>query len=139
MQRVSRRIASIAAARLVQRAAAPVAVRVGAPAFTAPVMTAVAAPMVCRRFNSDAKYHLDKEETLKRVMECVKNFDKVDAAKVAPSAHFINDLGLDSLDVTEIVMAFEQEFSIEIPDTDAEKIQTIESAAEYIAQNEKAK
>ena len=136
MQRVSRRIASIAAARLVQRAAAPVAVRVGAPAFTAPVMTAVAAPMVCRRFNSDAKYHLDKEETLKRVMECVMDFGKVDADEVVPSAHFIDDLDLDQ---TEIVMALEQEFCIDIPDTDAEKIQTIESAAEYIARNKKAK
>ena len=85
------------------------------------------------------KYLLDKEETRQRVMEVVKNFEKVDASKVKPDSHFINDLGLDSLDVVEIVMAFEQEFVMDIPDHDAERIHSIEEAADYIAQNPMAK
>ena len=86
-----------------------------------------------------SKYLLDKQETLQRVMEVVKNFDKVDASKVTPASHFINDLGLDSLDVVEIVMAFEQEFVLDIPDHDAERIQSVEEAADYISQNPMAK
>ena len=48
----------------------------------------------------------------------MKNFEKVPAEKVAPTAHFINDLGLDSLDQVEVVMAFEQEFLLDIPDAE---------------------
>ena len=56
----------------------------------------------------------------------------VDAAEVSTAAHFVNDLGADSLDTVELVMALEEEFNAEIPDEDAEKIQTVGQAVEYI-------
>ena len=52
--------------------------------------------------------------------------------KISPETHFINDLGADSLDTVELVMEFEDEFDIEIPDEDAEKIQTVGAAVDYI-------
>ena len=52
--------------------------------------------------------------------------------EVTPSASFVDDLGADSLDTVEMVMAFEEEFSIEIPDEDAEKIMAVKDAVEYI-------
>jgi len=84
-------------------------------------------------------YLLNKDDVLTRVLEVIKNFEKVDAAKVTPESHFIKDLGLDSLDVVEVVMAFEQEFIVDIPDHDAEKIQSVADAVEYISQNPMAK
>ena len=56
----------------------------------------------------------------------------IDEAKVVPEAKFIDDLGADSLDTVELVMAFEEEFEIEIPDDAAEKIQTIKDAIDFI-------
>ena len=56
----------------------------------------------------------------------------VDEAEVTPNAHFVDDLGADSLDIVELVMAFEEAFEIEIPDEDAEKIQTVKDATDYI-------
>ena len=58
----------------------------------------------------------------------------VDEAEVTPSASFVDDLGADSLDMVELVMAFEEAFDIEIPDEDAEKIKTVKDAIEYIEQ-----
>jgi len=57
----------------------------------------------------------------------------VDAAEVTPEASFIDDLGADSLDTVELVMAFEEEFDIEIPDEIAEKIATVKDAYNHIA------
>jgi NADH dehydrogenase (ubiquinone) 1 alpha/beta subcomplex 1 len=85
------------------------------------------------------QYLLNKDDVLTRVLDVVKNFEKVDASKVTAESHFINDLGLDSLDVVEVVMALEQEFVLDIPDHDAEKIQSIQDAVEYISQNPMAK
>ena len=59
----------------------------------------------------------------------------VDADQVAPEASFTDDLGADSLDIVELVMAFEEEFGIEIPDEDAEKIGKVQEAVSYIEQN----
>jgi acyl carrier protein len=56
----------------------------------------------------------------------------VDEAQVDESASFVDDLGADSLDIVELVMAFEEAFDIEIPDEDAEKIGTVKDAIEYI-------
>lgn len=56
----------------------------------------------------------------------------VDADEVTPQAKFVEDLGADSLDTVELVMALEEEFGIEIPDEDAEKIVTVKDAADYI-------
>ena len=62
----------------------------------------------------------------------------VDAEQVTPEASFTDDLGADSLDVVELVMAFEEEFGIEIPDEDAEKIGTVKDASSYIEASSKA-
>ena len=56
----------------------------------------------------------------------------VDEAQVDSTASFVEDLGADSLDIVELVMAFEEAFDLDIPDEDAEKIQTVKDAVEYI-------
>ncbi|MGE3843343.1 MAG: acyl carrier protein [Vicinamibacterales bacterium] len=63
----------------------------------------------------------------------------VDEEEVTNDASFVDDLGADSLDVVELVMAFEEEFGIEIPDEDAEKITKVKDAIEYIESHAKAK
>ncbi|KAF3405371.1 Vacuolar protein sorting-associated protein 74 [Talaromyces pinophilus] len=84
------------------------------------------------RFYS-APASLSKEEVEGRIVNLLKNFDKVsDASKINGASHFTNDLGLDSLDVVEVVMAVEEEFSIEIPDKDADAIHSVEQAVSYI-------
>jgi len=59
----------------------------------------------------------------------------VDEEEVTTEAHFVDDLGADSLDTVELVMAFEEEFSIEIPDEDAEKIARVKDAVDYLNQH----
>ncbi|MFL6300113.1 MAG: acyl carrier protein [Terriglobales bacterium] len=61
----------------------------------------------------------------------------VDEGEVTQNASFVDDLGADSLDTVELVMAFEEAFDIEIPDEDAEKIRTVKDAIEYIGKNSK--
>jgi acyl carrier protein len=61
----------------------------------------------------------------------------VDEAEVTPEAKFIDDLGADSLDTVELVMALEEEFGIEIPDEEAEKIATVQNAIAYIRDHKK--
>ena len=67
-----------------------------------------------------------------RVKQIIVEQLGVDAAEVTPQAHFVNDLGADSLDTVELVMALEEEFDTEIPDEQAEKIQTVGQAIDYI-------
>ena len=67
-----------------------------------------------------------------RVTRIVCNQMGTTSDKVTPETSFVNDLGADSLDTVELVMEFEDEFEISIPDEDAEKIQTVGSAIEYI-------
>ncbi|EWC47999.1 mitochondrial acyl carrier protein [Drechslerella stenobrocha 248] len=75
-----------------------------------------------------------KEDIQGRIVDLLKGFDKVtDPSKITSKSHFSNDLGLDSLDTVEVVMAIEEEFSVEIPDKEAEKILSVEQAVEYIA------
>jgi acyl carrier protein len=74
-------------------------------------------------------------ETGDRVKKIVIEHLGVEADKVTDDASFIDDLGADSLDIVELVMAFEEEFSVEIPDDAAEKISTVNDAIEYIDNN----
>ena len=62
----------------------------------------------------------------------------VDAGQVTPEAKFVEDLGADSLDTVELVMAFEEEFGIEVPDEDAEKLQTVGDVLRYVEERQKA-
>ncbi|KAJ4286348.1 mitochondrial acyl carrier protein [Collariella sp. IMI 366227] len=76
---------------------------------------------------------LDRTEVYERIKQLLSGFDKVnDPSNITESSHFANDLGLDSLDTVEVVMAIEEEFSIEIPDKDADTIHSVEKAVEYI-------
>ena len=67
-----------------------------------------------------------------RLIEIIANQLGVDEGNVTPDASFMEDLGADSLDTVELVMALEEEFEIEIPDSDAEKIQTVQDALSYL-------
>jgi len=82
------------------------------------------------------KRGMDVEEKLKdvkkRVKELIAEQLGVDESKIIESASFANDMGADSLDLVELVMALEDEFGVNIPDEDAEKIQTFGSAVEYV-------
>lgn len=89
--------------------------------------------------NSNDKAFLDASEVTDRILSVVKNFDQVDANKVTPETKFSTDLGLDSLDIVEVVMAIEDEFAIEIPDQEADKIASITDAVNYISSHPMAK
>ena len=70
-----------------------------------------------------------------KVREIIINELGVEAEKVTPEASFVEDLGADSLDTVELVMAFEEEFGIEIPDEDAEQMRTVGDAISYLSKN----
>ena len=72
------------------------------------------------------------EDILERLKNIVVEKLGVDEAEIKPEASFVDDLGADSLDIVELIMAIEEEFDIEIPDEDAEKLTTIGAAIEYI-------
>ena len=74
-------------------------------------------------------------ETADRGKKIVVEHLGVEAEKVTEEASFIDDLGADSLDIVELVMAFEEEFGVEIPDDAAEKITTVKDAIDYIDSN----
>ncbi len=71
-------------------------------------------------------------ETLERVKKVIVEQLSVEESEVTPEASFTADLGADSLDTVELVMAFEEEFGVEIPDEEAEKIQKVQDAVEFI-------
>ena len=73
-----------------------------------------------------------------RVKQIIVEQLGVDEGEVTAKASFVDDLGADSLDTVELVMAFEEAFEIEIPDEDAEKIRTVQDAVSYIEQHAKA-
>ena len=77
----------------------------------------------------------NQEEITTRVTALVVDHLGVDAKEVTLTASFIDDLGADSLDIVELVMAFEEEFGVEIPDDAAEKINTVGDANKYIEEN----
>lgn len=76
-------------------------------------------------------------ETEKRVRAIVVDKLGVDESEVTPEASFTNDLGADSLDTVELIMEFEKEFNISIPDDQAENIQTVGQAISYLEANAK--
>lgn len=92
------------------------------------------APLVVKQ----QKAELNMSDVTERVKKIVVEHLGVDAAKVTDNASFIDDLGADSLDTVELVMAFEEEFSVEIPDDAAEKIITVKDAVDYISQKKAA-
>ena len=85
---------------------------------------------------------MEKEERMavqEKITEIIVEQLGVKAEEVTPEASFVDDLGADSLDTVELVMALEEEFGIEIPDEDAEKIQTVGDAIKYIEDKSKQK
>ncbi len=70
-----------------------------------------------------------------KIKETVAEQLGVDGEKITPDATFVDDLGADSLDVVELVMALEEEFEIEIPDEEAEKLQTVQNVVDYVEAN----
>jgi len=68
----------------------------------------------------------------KRVKEIIANQLGVDQEEVVPEASFVEDLGADSLDLVELIMAIEEEFGVEVPDEEAEKIRKVQDAIDYI-------
>lgn len=91
------------------------------------------------RMFSNAQTFLDRSEVTDRVFEVLRNFDKVDAAAITESAKFIKELGLDSLDAVEVVMAVEEEFALEIPDEEADKMDTPGKVIDYVVAHPMAK
>ena len=78
-----------------------------------------------------------KKEATDKVKQIISEQLGVDESEVTPSASFVDDLGADSLDQVELVMALEEAFDLEIPDEDAEKIRTVQDAIDYIEKNAK--
>lgn len=74
----------------------------------------------------------DASEILSKVRAIIVDQLGVEEAQVTPTASFIDDLGADSLDIVELIMAFEEEFDLDIPDEEAEKIATVQDAVDYI-------
>jgi len=92
----------------------------------------------CKDRQAYAKLHTQEQEVMmaddskQKVIDLIVDQLGVDADNVTPDAHFIDDLGADSLDTVELVMAFEEEFDLEIPDEDAEKLETVGNAIDYL-------
>uniref|UniRef100_A0A3Q3GBS4 Acyl carrier protein n=1 Tax=Labrus bergylta TaxID=56723 RepID=A0A3Q3GBS4_9LABR len=87
--------------------------------------------VLCRQYGDLPPLTL---ETIKdRVMYVLKLYDKINPEKLQTSSHFMKDLGLDSLDQVEIIMAMEDEFGFEIPDAEAEKLMSPGEIVQYIA------
>ncbi|OJA10832.1 hypothetical protein AZE42_00258 [Rhizopogon vesiculosus] len=105
-----------------------------------PIFAASTRQTLAFRANYSAAAGLSQETIQSRVLNVLKGFEKVDADKVrlTTSSSFTDDLGLDSLDAVEVVMAVEEEFAIEIPDAEADEIKTVQQAIDYIAKTPEA-
>jgi acyl carrier protein len=95
--------------------------------------------MLCREgFSSAPKrqpernFFMSEKSIEEKVKDIIVEQLGVNPEQVTPTASFIEDLGADSLDIVELVMAFEEEFSVEVPDEDAEKLQTVGDVNKYI-------
>ena len=75
---------------------------------------------------------MQADEVMKRLKEIVMDRLDVEEEQITPEASFVEDLGADSLDIVELIMGIEEEFDIEIPDEDAEKLTTVGEAFEYV-------
>jgi len=93
--------------------------------------------IVTWRKTREERKHMAEGSVDERVKQIIVDELGVDEAEVTPNARFIDDLGADSLDTVELVMRFEEEFNIEIPDEDAEKITSVRDAIEYIEKHAK--
>lgn len=82
---------------------------------------------------------MTEQEVFEKVKGIIVELLGVDAAKVTPEARFREDLEADSLDLVELIMAFEEEFSAEIPDEDAQKITTVGGAVSYVMERAQTK
>ncbi|KAM7148397.1 acyl carrier protein, mitochondrial [Molossus nigricans] len=126
------RVPTLAAARPLSTRLCPAGTqtRPGAPAL---VLAQVPGRVtqLCRQY-SDAP-PLTLEGIKDRVLYVLKLYDKIDPEKLSVNSHFMKDLGLDSLDQVEIIMAMEDEFGFEIPDIDAEKLMCPQEIVDYIA------
>ncbi|KAH6638680.1 acyl carrier protein-like protein [Truncatella angustata] len=119
------------ASRIAARPVASASARAPILRVALPATSRIAAFKTVRMYS--AASGLKKDEVEGRIMGILQSFDKVnDTSNIKPTAHFANDLGLDSLDTVEVVMAIEEEFSIEIPDKDADGIHSVDKAVEYI-------
>ena len=78
---------------------------------------------------------MSSEEFFDKVKEIIVEQLGVAETAITPDASFIDDLGADSLDIVELIMALEEEFDLEIPDADAEKVVTVSDVVEYIKDN----
>lgn len=125
------RIARSAVAQARPRSAAAAFQRTPFLALTPRSSPAVNLIAAVRAYSSSSG--LGQDEVTGRILDLLKNFDKVqDPTKLSANSHFTNDLGLDSLDTVEVVMAIEEEFSIEIPDKEADAIHSVNQAVDYI-------
>lgn len=87
-------------------------------------------------FYKEPKKDVNFDDIQKRVLKVCAKYDKIDSSKLDLASHFVDDLGLDSLDHVEIMMELEDEFGLEIPDQDAEKLMRPAEAARYIFKKE---
>jgi len=71
-------------------------------------------------------------ESMDRIKKIIVDQLGIDESKITENSSFVDDLGADSLDIVELIMAFEEEFDIEIPDEDAEKMKTVGDAVKYL-------
>ncbi|XP_040566652.1 acyl carrier protein, mitochondrial isoform X1 [Lepeophtheirus salmonis] len=89
---------------------------------------------ILRKYSATVEMSIKKIE--ERILLVLNLYDKVDNSKLTLDSHFINDLGLDSLDHVEVIMAVEDEFGFEIPDDHADKLLTPRKLVRYIADHE---
>ncbi|KAE8209383.1 hypothetical protein CF319_g2476 [Tilletia indica] len=141
---LTRTAATAASRQVVVRAASTSAFRTAAaaaasPSSSAPFLTAARARLSAPSFTLSAVRSYASsggpsvEDIEKRIRDVLGSFEKVKPSAITPSASFTTDLGLDSLDAVEVVMAIEEEFNIEIPDEEADGITTVQQAIDYVS------
>jgi acyl carrier protein len=91
-----------------------------------------AAGLIPRATNTNRRNFMAEKSIEEKVKDIIVEQLGVNPEQVTPQASFIEDLGADSLDIVELVMAFEEEFGVEVPDEDAEKLQTVGDVIKYI-------